>query len=192
MCCWRRVRCCARARRRRRHPRCPSWPHCWTWSRLARSPMWFRSTRSTENDARERAGLAPFNGLWLWGAGAAITPATRVDAYATAGAEGDLARGIALASGGRVHALGDRLALDANADAAAVVVVALPPTVSASLAACDAGWLAPATAALARGALSRLTLVADGAGTHRWTATTPTWRARLMARLRASRFGVPA
>ncbi|HEY5364915.1 MAG TPA: hypothetical protein VIL19_00455, partial [Casimicrobiaceae bacterium] len=88
-----------------------------------------------ENDARERAGLAPFNGLWLWGAGAAITPAARVDAYATADAEGDLARGIALASGGRVHALGDRLALDANADAAAVVVVALPPTVSVSLAA---------------------------------------------------------
>ncbi|MEO6749000.1 MAG: hypothetical protein ABI294_05340, partial [Casimicrobiaceae bacterium] len=67
-----------------------------------------------ENDARERAGLAPFNGLWLWGAAAAITPAARIDAYATAGAEGDLARGIALASGGRVHVLGDRLAFDAD------------------------------------------------------------------------------
>jgi len=143
-----------------------------------------------ENDARERAGLAPFNGLWLWGAGAAITPAARVDAYATADAEGDLARGIALASGGRAQPLGDRLAFDA--DAATIVVVALPPIVPASLAACDAGWLAPSTDALARGAISRLTLVADGAGTHRWTANAPTWRARLMARLRASQFSVPA
>ena len=77
------------------------------------------------NDARERAGLPAFNGLWLWGnadAGTAAPDAAdaansieapglpantatfaRVDAFAAPGEDGDLARGAAHFTGGSVH-----------------------------------------------------------------------------------------
>jgi hypothetical protein len=145
-----------------------------------------------ENDARERAGLPPCNGLWLWGgpAPARPAPAARTEAYTAAGADGDLARGVALASGGGAHTLGDRLTL---ADpSAAIVLVALPSITEHSFAQFDAAWLAPAVAALAGNTITRLTLIADGIGAHQWTAQAPTLYRRLRARLAKQRFVVPS
>ncbi|MEP7063465.1 MAG: hypothetical protein ABI881_13810 [Betaproteobacteria bacterium] len=146
-----------------------------------------------ENDARERAGLPPMNGLWLWdGAPRVSADVARagIDAFATDGAAGDLARGIALASGGAVRPLGTRLQPSAHDNA--TTLVALPPITPGSFAQSDAGWLAPATEALAGRAITRLTLLADGAGTRQWTVSPPSWQRRLHARFAASRFGVTA
>lgn len=146
-----------------------------------------------ENDAREREALQPFNGLWFWGndaVQAAQSPVVRVEAHATAGAEGDLARGIALASGGNVHELGDRLTLAADRSAA-VTLVALPVATADTFAQFDAAWLLPVEAALAGHAVTRLTLIADGNGAHQWTAKAPTSLQRLRTHFAKPRFAVP-
>ena len=148
---------------------------------------------AAENDARERAGLSPFNALWLWGGAAGapfVQPLPRIDAHAPPGSAGDLARGAALASGGVAQGLGERLDLvDRSAE---VMLVVLPPITADTFAQVDATWLAPAVDALAGHAITQLTLVADGAGVGaiRWTANAPSWLLRLRARVAAARFGV--
>lgn len=145
------------------------------------------------NDTRERAGLQPLNGLWLWGGEPGVPAhraAARIDAYAPDGSAGDLARGIALASGGTAHPLGARL--DVTATAAVTTLVVLPLATPLNFTDLDAGWLAPAADALATDTLTRLTLLADGAGAHRWSGAPPSWPARLRARFAPARFGVTA
>lgn len=145
-----------------------------------------------ENDARARNGLPPLNGLWWWDGPASAQPSSptvRIDAYAAPGADGDLARGIALASGGDALPLGLRLEFADHR--AALALVALPTMTSADFAQWEAGWLAPAVAALADHRLTRLTLIAGGAAAHQWTATPPTLVRRIRARFAKSAFGVP-
>jgi hypothetical protein len=145
-----------------------------------------------ENDERARNGLPPLNGLWWWDGPPSAQPSSpmvRIDVYAATGADGDLARGAALASGGAAHPLGARLEFAGRR--AALVLVALPAMTPADFAQYEAGWLAPAVDALAGHRLTRLTLIAGGAATHRWTAAPPTLVRRLRARFTKSRFGVP-
>lgn len=146
-----------------------------------------------ENALREEAEAAPFSGLWLWGAagaGADAALATRVDATGTPGAEGDLVRGLALASGGRVRGTDGGFAIE-DPDAAALLV-ALPAFTPQNFDALDAAWLAPAVDALAAHAVTQLTLLADGERTHRWIARAPSVAARLRARIAMRRFRVPS
>ncbi|MEO6928138.1 MAG: hypothetical protein ABI190_03150 [Casimicrobiaceae bacterium] len=148
-----------------------------------------------ENDMRERAGRAPFNGLWLWGSAAAtpaattVVPPVRIDAYGPNNDGGDLARGAALYTGGHAKALGAHL--DMADHGAPRAVFTLPAATPATFAMYDMAWFAPALSALARGTISHLTLIADGAGTHRWSAAAPAFLARLRTSFRSRPFGVP-
>jgi hypothetical protein len=169
-----------------------------------------------ENDVREARELAPCNGLWLWDAAAAqAAPVpTRVVALAATGAAGDLARGLALATGSTARDIGasDRVraalpaasspatsvasgaaTLDATLDAARQathVVVALPAVTAASFAAVDMQWLAPAVEALLDGRAGALTLLVDGRGAHAFGASRPRGWRRVAARWRRARFAI--
>ncbi len=134
-----------------------------------------------ENAAREATGLAPCNGVWLWDVAAAEPAAgVRVAAFADAGSAGDLARGMAMATGGEVRTLGVAgvpealaAALESRAPAATHIVIALPAVTPATFGDVDASVLTPAVSALRAARAASLTLVADGDATHRWHATPP-------------------
>lgn len=150
-----------------------------------------------ENAAREALGVAPCNGIWLWDVapGRALDATTRVAAFAAPGAAGDLARGLALATGGAVHAL-DVAAVEATVDAAARApaathaVIALDAPAPATFADVDARVLAPAVGALWAARMASLTLIADGDGTHRWRAAPPGAWQRIAASWRRAPFVV--
>ena len=148
-----------------------------------------------ENDVRERAGRTPFNGLWLWGAAAASPAGThaaatvRIDAYGAGDDGDDLARGAALYTGGHAQALGAHL--DMADHGAQRAVFTLPAATPATFAMYDTAWLAPALSALARGTISHLALIADGAGTHRWSVAAPGFLARLRTGFGSRPFGIP-
>jgi hypothetical protein len=135
-----------------------------------------------ENAGREAIGLAPCNGVWLWDVAPAADSGdgARVAAFAAAGSAGDLARGMAMATGGEVRML-DVAAMReslvaarvAGAPAATHIVIALAPPTPATFGDVDAGVLAPAVGALRAARVASLTLVADGDATHRWHATPP-------------------
>jgi len=142
---------------------------------------------------REAEGLPPVTGLWISGGGTlpppGATPTLRI--FAPPGRDGDLARGIARLSGTMAAALPD--ALDADAQAPDTLVVLRPAGTAAELAGIDRAYLALAVAALERGALRELALVAGGGGRAvTWRATRPTPFARLQARFDARPFHVPA
>lgn len=148
-----------------------------------------------ENEAREARGLAPCNGLWLWNTAAATAaPAPReVVALAAAGAAGDLARGLALATQGSARDIGARgasLATAIAASGATHVVVALPDVAAPAFAAIDAAWLAPAVDALLDGRASMLTLLADGRAAHVYTASCPRGWRRVATRWRTAPFAI--
>lgn len=113
------------------------------------------------NVARERAGQAPVSGVWIADAGTAVPPAGghAFDRHAAPGRAGDVARGLAAAHA-RVAPPPPATYAQWRATADAVVVV--PPVRSAEdLQATSDAWLAPALAALDRGAISALTVAAD-------------------------------
>jgi len=148
-----------------------------------------------ENDAREARGLAPCNGLWLWNTAAAASAHAPldVDALTAAGAAGDLARGLALATQGSTRGVGASDASLATAIAGAGaphLVVALPEVVASTFTSIDAQWLAPAVDALLDGRASRLTLIADGRDAHVYTASRPRGWRRIAARWRAARLAI--
>lgn len=134
-----------------------------------------------ENAAREATGIAPCNGVWLWDVAAADpVGGARVTALTAAGSAGDLARGMAMATGGEVRTLGIAAvpealgtALGSPAPAATHIVIALAPVTPATFGDVDASVLAPAVGALRTARVASLTLVADGNATHRWHATPP-------------------
>jgi hypothetical protein len=158
-----------------------------------------------ENEAREARGLAPCNGLWLWNAVATRAAAAPmcVAALAATGAAGDLARGLALATGGTARDIGATGLSDEAAAASAAtldaaldrrdathVVVALPALAPPAFAAIDARWLAPAVDALLAGRARTLTLVVDGRGAQVLVASRPRGWRRIAARWRTARFAV--
>jgi hypothetical protein len=156
-----------------------------------------------QNEARERAGRAPCNGLWLWDARAThATPAApRVVADAGRDDLGVLARGLVLATGGAMlndgrHAAPGAAPAAALLDLAAAhdathAIVGVPPPTPQTLAQFDTGVLAPALAALRERRIAALTLLADGAGAHAWTAVRPGALRRLRGLLAKPRFALP-
>ncbi len=145
------------------------------------------------NAARESAGYAAANGIWISGGGRLreVAPAPVVVCAATQ-REGDVARGLAL------HAGTVPLDLPANHASLPVAerVVAVLPKVADvdALHALDVAWLAPAVAALERAALDSLTVVADATGNaaHLWRARRPAWHRRLVAHISPAPFVPPA
>ncbi len=153
------------------------------------------------NAAREARGARPVTGLWFWGGGraseiaAAPGPARRsLAAPRTRSATSRAAYAPARRSNGRRRP--DFVSVDDGADAAGKesTVVVLPPVAGdAALPGLAAEWLAPAVAALARGDVTALDVVADGNGvTTRWHAPRPSRLVRLTARWRGARFVVPS
>jgi hypothetical protein len=145
------------------------------------------------NLARERRGLPLVNSVWFWGGGVCpprggapiVTFAGDGIAAALAAHRGAPARPLASPAAG---ALAGVLACAPDAASpgseATTVVVALDAPLD--LAAIEGDWAAPAWAALVRGSLAAVTLIADGDGrTVVWTARRPGAWQRYAARLRA-------
>jgi hypothetical protein len=136
--------------------------------------------------AREREGKASVNGLWLSEGGTRPASPAAPPSIATFG-DDDAVRALA------AHAGTAALALPANFDHAlaqakdaAIVVVAF--AAPADVAAIDRDFAAPAAAALARGTLERVTVIADDRGSARaWSTGRPSWPTRI-----ANRFRPPA
>jgi len=137
------------------------------------------------NQARERQGLPPANSVWFWGGGTCPQPN---GAAVVTHAGGGIAAALAAHRGAPARALPAALAdvladLLADGRGPATTVIALDAPLD--LAAVERDWAAPAWAALARGAIQTVTLIADGDGrTAVWTARRPgAWR-RLASRMR--------
>jgi hypothetical protein len=145
------------------------------------------------NLARERRGLPPANSVWFWGGGTCPPPSSAPIvtyagdgiAAALAAHRGAPARNLPAALAGALAAVradGRTGATAAGGEPATVVVALAAPLDPAAL---ERDWAAPAWAALARGTLAEVTLIADGDGRAAlWTVRRPgPWR-RLAARLR--------
>ena len=137
--------------------------------------------------ARERA---PVNALWFAGGGALASPAlTGLRAFATAGREGDVVRGLARRSGTDARPLAAWK--DALLGVAPCAIVAERIVDERSLAALAEGLLPALLDALDRGRFDALTLIGSGrAQVVRWDVP----RAGLLGRLlrRSADFRVPA
>lgn len=149
------------------------------------------------NAARERRGLSPVTGVWLWGGGRlpAVATPDPVDVFAAEGGSSDLARGLARAAGQAAHrvpaAFGSMRARTTPESPNALVTL---PEVTSDYALLQfaADWVAPAVAALERGGIDALAIIADGGGTSaRWTALRPSPFRRFAARLRPQPFAAP-
>jgi hypothetical protein len=120
------------------------------------------------------------NSVWFWGGG--TYPASTGPSIRTF-ANGGIAAALAVQGGDLAHPI--PAALDvarANCRAATTVVVALDAPID--LAGVEAAWAAPAWAALARGAIGTVTLIAGGDdGAAVWTAHRPGAWQRLAARI---------
>lgn len=143
------------------------------------------------NAARAARGAATVNALWLWGGGRLSAPRPAVIRVV---GDGALARGLAFAGGHPPRSAEDFTALPARAAPPVLAVLddLLAPShyqeadaYSEAWRAIDRHWLAPALAALQRGQLDLLRIVAPTTyGTLRWqlrprdlwrAALTPSW-----------------
>ncbi|MEJ0084382.1 MAG: hypothetical protein WDO72_01760 [Pseudomonadota bacterium] len=140
--------------------------------------MWMHGSAS--NVARERAGLPRLSALWLWGGGgaASVPPSSPQAAASSLHFCGDdpAFLGLARATTGAPAAdMPESFhALNSASDRALVEVTPINGTARESLQALDAAWFAAARAALNRGALDTLDIVAN----DRWfrIAARPGWR----------------
>ncbi len=133
------------------------------------------------NAGRERTGRRPVNSVWFWGGGTRPAPSPRaLRSYAAGG----LAPALAAHAGAPAAPVPAALdAALAGAGATTTVVVSLDP--SGDSGAAERAWAAPAWAALCRGALGAIVLIAGGGPEAVvWTARRPGVRQRLAARLR--------
>lgn len=170
----------------------PRGPHGALWRRWL-SEMQMLLHGHPVNAAREARGQAPVTGIWI-SCGGTLPPPRSANAagaiHAAPGRPGDVARGIARARGADAPPPpADYAALATGGDA----VVVLPPLAGAqALPALERAWLAPALAALERGHLAALTLVAgDGVAAWTWSAARPPVTRRIGARLAPRAFAVP-
>jgi hypothetical protein len=131
-------------------------------------------------------------GVWTWDGGrvADVARDGTTAIFAPAGSDGDVARGLA-----RLHGMaaalppGNFTVLRILDDALVVLDRATDANVPRLL----SEWFNPAVAALERGALASLSLLADGGGTAvAWHATRPAWHVRTLARLAAPPLVPPA
>jgi len=134
------------------------------------------------NAARERAGRAPVNSVWLDGGG--THPAPAAPAVRTF-ANGGIAAALAAHAGQPAAAVPAALdAALAAAGGATTIVVALDA--AGDVGAVERAWAAPAWATLASGAIESVALIADGDGAAVvWAARRPRGWERIAARLRA-------
>jgi hypothetical protein len=144
------------------------------------------------NAAREARGRVPVTGVWI-SEGGRLGKAQQEQApsiFAPPGAAGDIARGLARLRGMAATLPPKRFAgLPLQHDAMVVLDRADAANASRWL----ADWLGPAVAALERGTLASLTLLADGGATAAaWHAERPAWRVRALARMKAMPFSPPA
>jgi hypothetical protein len=143
------------------------------------------------NVAREARGRAPVTGIWISEGGriAETRQHLTTTIFAAPDAAGDVARGLARLGGAAAFAPPPDFAALSVQDGA-VVVLARANVASASTLLSD--WIDPAIAALERGTLASLSLLADGHGTAAaWNAQRPTWNRRAAARLALRPFAPP-
>lgn len=126
------------------------------------------------NEARERAGALPVNGVWLWGGGRLAPPAARP--FRRVRTSDPLAAGLALGSGGVVMSVPDdagrwlRAASDEGVELLVLDALCAPAAYGdlaawrERLAALERDWFAPLAGALRQGRIGMLTLHAIGAG----------------------------
>lgn len=155
--------------------RLPRGPHGATWRRWL-SEMQMLLHEHPVNAAREALGQAPVTGIWISGGGrppASLTIAPTA-IHATPSRSGDVVIGIAQIA--NVPVTPPSSTFDALSLAGDAVVVV--PRVD-DIAAFERDWLAPAVAALERGAIAHLTVVSAGARTLRHASSRPSWWRRL-------------
>jgi hypothetical protein len=135
------------------------------------------------NVARAGAGRAPANGVWLAEGGVRRRPAP-LPAPIRTWADPGIAAALASHAGSPAAKLPSSLdALLRSASGDATLVAALDETIDAAHV--EQAWAAPAARALARGAIERVTVIADGTGhAATWTVrATSAWQ-RLVATFR--------
>jgi len=143
------------------------------------------------NTAREARGRVPVTGIWISEGGRVAEtrqrPATTI--FATPGTSGDVACGLARLGGAAAFAPPpDFTALPMQNGA----VVVLDRANIANAATFQSNWIDPAVAALERGTLASLSLLADGHGMAAgWNAQRPTWNRRAVARFAPRPFAPP-
>lgn len=143
------------------------------------------------NAARESRGRVAVTGIWIsdGGRGTRALSEWVTAPFATPGAVGDVARGLARAHGLTAGVTPANFAALPQQDSATVVVERAD---SANVAQLQLNWLGPAVAALERGELASLSLLADGQGiAAAWHATRPAWHVRTLARHTARPFVPP-
>jgi hypothetical protein len=143
------------------------------------------------NTAREERGRTAVTGIWISDGGRAtdIADAPSTAIYAAGSLAGDVARGLALMRGSSVRVPPARFEELPKQDEATVV---LEPANDANMPVLERNWVGPAVAALERGSLTSLTLLADGNGVAAaWRAQRPTLIQRVFARFAARTFAPP-
>ncbi len=143
------------------------------------------------NSARAARGWVPVTGIWISGGGRLVDSddAPAAQTFAAAGSAGDVARGLALRRGNAVQLPPSHFS---GLPTFGSAVVVLPRGTSTSIGELDRGWLKPAIAALAQGALDGLTLLADGQGVAAaWHAQRPSFTRRALATIARRPFVPP-
>ena len=174
------------------HAHLPRGAHAGQWKRWM-SEMQMLLHDDARNVTRERAGRVPVTAIWIADAGAAgvLSSDAATRWFASAGRDGDLARGLAALGAGGVMVPPAAFAQMPAASAAVVILPAL--RASADLDTALSAWLLPALAALDHGTLEALIVVAtNGRGAFVWTPRAMAWWTRWRPWSRPSAFVPPA
>jgi hypothetical protein len=143
------------------------------------------------NASRAERGRAPVTGIWISEGGRIAETKQRLNTtiFAPPGTTGDVARGLARLGGAAAFAPPPAFTALPMQDGAAVVLDRANVATASTL---QSNWIDPAVAALERGTLVSLSLLADGHGmAAAWNAQRPTWNQRAMARLARRPFAPP-
>ncbi len=172
------------------YPWLPSGADAGRWRRWL-SEMQMLLHEHPTNAARAARGRLPVTGIWISDGGrlGETMDDTATAIFAAPGRAGDVARGLAQLHGNAARDPPPDFAAAGEHDSAIVV---LDQSSVANAANVDRLWLSPAVAALERGSLSTLTLLADGNGAAAaWRARRPSWLRRARARFAAQPFAPP-
>ena len=172
------------------YPHLPGGADAATWRRWL-SEMQMLLHDHPVNVAREARGGTPVTGIWISEGGRTtdIADAPAMAIFAAPSPAGDVARGLALLRGNSVRVPPASIAeLPKHDD----VTVVLDPASETNMPVCERYWLGPAVAALERGSLESLTLLADGNGiAASWRAQRPALLQRVSARFAGRAFAPP-
>jgi hypothetical protein len=159
----------------------PSGPDAGKWRRW-QDEMQMLLHEHPVNAAREQRGELPVNSIWLWGGG--TRPPARKTSIGT-WTNDETAAALARYVGAPASTLpADLDAVIASGGSAETIVVALEQ--ATELAVLERAWIAPAWAAMCRGMVATVTLIADGNGCATvWTARRPGVWQQLTSRIRS-------